>query len=287
MSQSPSRSWRRNPARPAWDASRSAFDLQRFVSVRDGPNVRQSYDAAWAEAMSAEPWRILGFYSLPVQNRDVAAFDDYSSDHLTYGGAPGRTKAVQGRSSLGVLLSHYTQDNVRDFRSVSANSVTAPRHPRRPFRGRRQGFRLGRRGHGTDRPHRWGRYRGLGLRFVGRLHLQGRRLDPAPGPAARRRVRRQQPPGPSPGDFQPIVSERLLRDPGRLYRLCELHPSQALGDLAPHQDADFNFCSRRRRNGARPPPTPSTPSPPSGSPAPPGGPAATPEPTASSAPIGR
>src|SRR5439155_15057527 len=24
-----------------------AFDLQRFVSARDGPNVRQSYDAGW------------------------------------------------------------------------------------------------------------------------------------------------------------------------------------------------------------------------------------------------
>ena len=26
-----------------------AFDLQRFISVRDGPNIRQSYDAAWAD----------------------------------------------------------------------------------------------------------------------------------------------------------------------------------------------------------------------------------------------
>ena len=26
-----------------------ALDLQRFVSVRDGPNVRQSYDAGWAD----------------------------------------------------------------------------------------------------------------------------------------------------------------------------------------------------------------------------------------------
>jgi Alginate export len=25
------------------------FDLQRFVSSRDGPNVRQSFDAAWAD----------------------------------------------------------------------------------------------------------------------------------------------------------------------------------------------------------------------------------------------
>src|SRR5580704_11312558 len=30
-----------------------AFDLQRFVSSRDGPNVRQSYDGAWAEYQRA------------------------------------------------------------------------------------------------------------------------------------------------------------------------------------------------------------------------------------------
>lgn len=55
-----------------------AFDLQRFVSVRDGPNVRQSYDAAWADYENG-PWRFITFYSLPVQVRDVTIFDDYSS----------------------------------------------------------------------------------------------------------------------------------------------------------------------------------------------------------------
>ena len=29
-----------------------AFDLQRFISVRDGPNVRQAYDALWADRKS-------------------------------------------------------------------------------------------------------------------------------------------------------------------------------------------------------------------------------------------
>jgi len=43
-----------------------AFDLQRFVSSRDGPNVRQSFDAAWAD-WETGPWRILGFVSRPVQ----------------------------------------------------------------------------------------------------------------------------------------------------------------------------------------------------------------------------
>jgi Alginate export len=32
-----------------------AFDLQRFVSLRDGPNVRQSFDAIWAD-WETGPW---------------------------------------------------------------------------------------------------------------------------------------------------------------------------------------------------------------------------------------
>jgi hypothetical protein len=52
------------------------FDLQRFVSVRDGPNVRQSYDAAWADYENG-PWRFITFYSLPVQVQDVTIFDDW------------------------------------------------------------------------------------------------------------------------------------------------------------------------------------------------------------------
>jgi Alginate export len=63
-----------------------AFDLQRFVSVRDGPNVRQSYDAGWADYENG-PWRFITFYSLPVQVRDNTIFDDYSSvTKQTFGG---------------------------------------------------------------------------------------------------------------------------------------------------------------------------------------------------------
>ena len=60
-----------------------AFDLQRFVSSRDGPNVRQSYDAIWAD-WESKPWRILGFVSQPIQYRDGQPFDDYSSPHLRF-----------------------------------------------------------------------------------------------------------------------------------------------------------------------------------------------------------
>ena len=87
-----------------------AFDLQRFVSVRDGPNVRQSYDAIWG-AYERGPWRFTSFYSQPVQNRDAHIFDDYSSGRLTYGGVriERRLFGVMGLSSY---LSRFTQDDV-------------------------------------------------------------------------------------------------------------------------------------------------------------------------------
>ena len=87
-----------------------AFDVQRFVSVKDGPNVRQSYDAAWVEYEEG-PWTVSGFYSQPVQVRDKAAFDDYSSGRLTYGGTRVERK-VSGLGKVSLYLSRFTQDNV-------------------------------------------------------------------------------------------------------------------------------------------------------------------------------
>jgi len=60
-----------------------AFDLQRFVSSRDGPNVRQSFDAVWAD-WETELWRFNGFLSRPVQYEDVHAFDDRSDNSLRF-----------------------------------------------------------------------------------------------------------------------------------------------------------------------------------------------------------
>jgi hypothetical protein len=94
-----------------------AFDLQRFVGVRDGPNIRQSYDAIWGD-YERGPWRLLGFYSLPVQYRDLRAFDSYSSEHLTYGGV--RLERRFGSVETSISYSHYTQDNAR-FASVRGN----------------------------------------------------------------------------------------------------------------------------------------------------------------------
>ncbi|HLW12558.1 MAG TPA: alginate export family protein, partial [Casimicrobiaceae bacterium] len=62
-----------------------AFDLQRFISVRDGPNVRQTYDALWAD-YEYQKWRFIAYATQPVQNRDATAFDDVSNRDLTFSG---------------------------------------------------------------------------------------------------------------------------------------------------------------------------------------------------------
>jgi hypothetical protein len=94
------------------------FDLQRFVSVRDGPNVRQSYDAVWADYERGD-WRFITFYSHPVQNRDLRPFDDYSSSALSYGGV--RVERHLGAiGDFSTYLSQYTQDRAH-FLTVSGN----------------------------------------------------------------------------------------------------------------------------------------------------------------------
>ncbi len=60
-----------------------AFDLQRFVSSRDGPNVRQSFDAVWAD-WETGPWRFIGFASQPVQYSNDEAFDDTSNGDFRF-----------------------------------------------------------------------------------------------------------------------------------------------------------------------------------------------------------
>jgi hypothetical protein len=87
------------------------FDLQRFVSVRDGPNVRQSYDAAWAD-YERGLWRYITFYSHPVQDRDLRPFDDYSNNQLTYGGFRVERK-IMGSANLSAYVSRFTQDGAR------------------------------------------------------------------------------------------------------------------------------------------------------------------------------
>lgn len=95
-----------------------AFDLQRFVSVRDGPNVRQSYDAAWADYEKG-PWRLITFYSQPVQDQDDHVFDDYSSNKLTFSGFRVERQITKD-VSLASYYAHFTQDNV-SFPNASGN----------------------------------------------------------------------------------------------------------------------------------------------------------------------
>ncbi|MGY4310975.1 alginate export family protein [Bradyrhizobium sp. JR3.5] len=95
------------------------FDLQRFVAVRDGPNVRQSFDAAWADYENG-PWRFITFYSLPVQVRDVTIFDDYSSvSTQTFGMARTEYKFSESLFIAG-YYANFTQGNVQ-FPNASGN----------------------------------------------------------------------------------------------------------------------------------------------------------------------
>ena len=88
-----------------------AFDLQRFISVRDGPNVRQAYDAIWGDYERGD-WRLSAFVSRPVQYRDASAFDDVSNRHLAYGGVRVQRQAVAG-GEFSATLSEYRNDDAR------------------------------------------------------------------------------------------------------------------------------------------------------------------------------
>jgi alginate export protein len=95
-----------------------AFDLERFVSVRDGPNVRQSYDAAWGDYENG-PWRFITFYSHPVQVQDNAVFDDYSSSKQTFGGVRLERK-ISDALNISGYYANFTQADVR-FPNASGN----------------------------------------------------------------------------------------------------------------------------------------------------------------------
>ncbi|OXC75331.1 hypothetical protein BSU04_27535 [Caballeronia sordidicola] len=88
-----------------------AFDLQRFISVRDGPNVRQAFDAIWADYETG-PWRWIAYASQPVQYRDVDSFDDISNRHLTFSGVRVERQGV-GPGDLSAYYSRYNRSNAR------------------------------------------------------------------------------------------------------------------------------------------------------------------------------
>lgn len=87
------------------------FDLQRFVSSRDGPNVRQSFDAVWGDWESG-PWRFIGFLSQPVQYDLAHPFDDTSNSHFRFHTLRVE-RQVLGTNELSAYYSFYQKDNVR------------------------------------------------------------------------------------------------------------------------------------------------------------------------------
>ncbi|WP_375787448.1 alginate export family protein [Bradyrhizobium sp. Pha-3] len=95
-----------------------SFDLARFVSVRDGPNVRQSFDAGWLDYESGA-WRFITFYSHPVQTQDQRVFDDYSSSKQTFGGARLEYKFSDSMNVAG-YYANFTQADVR-FPNAAGN----------------------------------------------------------------------------------------------------------------------------------------------------------------------
>jgi Alginate export len=88
-----------------------AFDLQRFIGVRDGPNVRQSFDAVWAD-WEKSAWRFITFWSHPVQNLPGTPFNDTSNRALQYGGFRVERNDI-GPGKLSAYFSRYEADGAR------------------------------------------------------------------------------------------------------------------------------------------------------------------------------
>jgi Alginate export len=93
-----------------------AFDLQRFVSVRDGPNVRQAFDAIWGD-YEMGPWRFIAYATQPVQYRDNQPFDDVSNRDLTFSGVRVERQGV----GPGDLSAYYSRYNRTDAHFIDAS----------------------------------------------------------------------------------------------------------------------------------------------------------------------
>ncbi|WP_199100606.1 alginate export family protein [Dyella sp. ASV21] len=93
-----------------------AFDLQRFVSLRDGPNVRQSFDAIWAD-WETGAWRFIGFVSQPVQYSDAHPFDDTSNRHFRFDTLRVE-RLLWGQDELSAYYSLYSRDQARYLDAV-------------------------------------------------------------------------------------------------------------------------------------------------------------------------
>jgi len=105
-----------------------AFDLQRFVSLRDGPNVRQAFDAVWADWETGR-WRFIGLLSQPVQYKDDGHFDDTSTRHVRFNMLRVE-RLVDGKHELSAYAALYQRDNARfiDAAGYESRSVFDTRY---------------------------------------------------------------------------------------------------------------------------------------------------------------
>lgn len=95
-----------------------AFDsAQRFVALREGPNVRRAYDGARL-TWSAGKLDINAFLTEPVEVRDDEAFDDRDSDNVRFSGLRIR-HAASATSQVDGYWYLYERDQAR-FGGVSA-----------------------------------------------------------------------------------------------------------------------------------------------------------------------
>ena len=88
-----------------------AFDLQRFVASRDGPNVRQSFDAVWADWETGK-WRFIGLVGRPVQYVAEDPFDDTSKDDFRFSMARVE-RQVLGTNELSAYYALFEKDDAR------------------------------------------------------------------------------------------------------------------------------------------------------------------------------
>ena len=92
-----------------------AFDLQRFVSLRDGPNVRQSFDAIWAD-WETPKWRFIALASHPVQYVPNRTFNDRSNAAQSFDSLRIERK-VFGGDELSAYIARYRRDDVHALRA--------------------------------------------------------------------------------------------------------------------------------------------------------------------------
>ncbi|MGV8921576.1 MAG: alginate export family protein [Pseudomonas sp.] len=85
-----------------------AFDLQRFISSRDGPNIRQSFDAVWAD-WETGLWRFIGLASQPVQYFDDHSFDDKSNGTFRFHMLRAE-RLIFGKNELSAYYALYERD---------------------------------------------------------------------------------------------------------------------------------------------------------------------------------